>query len=296
MAIGILFVIITAILWVGLGAVISHAAQKNLNIGFIQGAGAIVLAALMIPAYFFEDMSIPTTVLIAVPLSGLGNYATFLMMNKAMQKGPNGLVWAMIQSAFIMPFLMGVLFFKVPCPVTRIIAIIMLLAAMILMGVFGQGNEEKNEGKRGHIWIVYTIIGFLLAGSTQCCANIPSYLIKEESNNLLVTLFRTGLCSGGMFLAFFMHGLINRENFSWKGCGLSTVIMTITTVLSLLCTFIGLDRLAEHDAGAIAYPMIVGISIAIFMVYTSIRLKERLSLPALLGVLLCLSGIVMIAI
>ena len=54
-------------------------------------------------------------------------------------------------------------------------------------------------------------------------------------------------------------------------------------------------RLAKCNAGAIAYPMIVGISIAIFMIYTSIRLKEKLSFPALCGVLLCLAGIVVIA-
>ena len=71
--------------------------------------------------------------------------------------------------------------------------------------------------------------------------------------------------------------------------------MTIATVLSLIFTFIGLDKLAACKAGAIAYPMIVGISIAIFMTYTAIRLKERLSIPALCAVLLCLAGIVVIA-
>ena len=294
MAVGILFLAITAIMWVILGAVISHAAQKNLNLGFIQGAGAIVLAALTIPIYFLKDMSVPPAVLIAVPLSGIGNYMTFILMNKAMQKGPNGLVWAMIQSAFALPFLMGIFVFHVPCPKTRIIGIILLLLAMILMGVFGKGTEKKEE-KRNYIWIVYTLLGFLVAGATQSCANIPSYLIKEEASGILTALFRAGLSSGGIFATFFAHGLIDRKIFQWKNCIGSTVVMTIATVLSLVFTFIGLDRLAQHNAGAIAYPMIVGISIAIFMIYTSIKLKERLSFPALCGVLLCLSGIVVIA-
>ena len=294
MLVGIIFLVLTAITWVVLGAVISNAAQRGLNLGFIQGAGAIVFALLALPLYFFAKISVPYQVLIAVSLAGVGNYTTFLLMNKAMQKGPNGLVWAMIQSAFVVPFLMGVIFFKVPCPTSRIIGLVMLVAAMVLMGVFGKNDDSKDE-KRNYIWIVYTILGFIVAGATQSCANIPSYLIKEESGGLLTAMFRAGLCSGGIFATFFVHGLVNKKIFEWKGCIGSTVVMTLATVLALFFVFIGLDRLAAHNAGSIAYPMIVGISIAIFMVYTSIRLKEKLSLPALLGVLLCLAGIVVIA-
>ena len=294
MAIGIIFLFITAIMWVILGAVISHAAQRNLNLGFIQGAGAIILAAVTLPLYFLTDMSVPKQVLIAVPLSGIGNYMTFILMNKAMQKGPNGLVWAMIQSAFVLPFLMGIIFFNVPCPKTRIIGLIMLVLAMIIMGVFGKKEESKGE-KRSYIWIVFTVLGFLVAGATQSCANLPSYLIKEEAGGILTALFRAGLSSGGIFATFFVHGLIDKKIFQWKDCINSTIVMTIATVLSLVFTFIGLDRLAKCNAGAIAYPMIVGISIAIFMIYTAIRLKEKLSFPALCGVLLCLGGIVVIA-
>lgn len=294
MAVGIIFLFITAIMWVILGAVISHAAQKNLNLGFIQGAGAIVLAAVTLPLYFLTDMSVPYQVMIAVPLSGIGNYLTFILMNKAMQKGPNGLVWAMIQSAFVMPFLMGIIFFKVPCPKTRIAGLIMLVLAMIVMGVFGKKDDNKVE-KRSYIWIVFTVLGFLVAGATQSCANLPSYLIKEEAGGILTALFRAGLSSGGIFATFFVHGLIDKKIFQWKGCINSTIVMTVATILSLVFTFIGLDRLAKCNVGAIAYPMIVGISIAIFMIYTAIRLKEKLSFPALCGVLLCLGGIVVIA-
>lgn len=295
MAIGILFLVFTAIVWVVLGAVVSYAANKNLNLGFIQGAGAIVLAVLTLPIYFLKDLSVPPIVLISVFLSGLGNYMAFILMNKAMQKGPNGLVWAMIQSAFALPFLMGILVFKVPCPATRTAGLIFLIAAMILMGVFGKNDKNGNE-KHGAVWILFSVLGFLVAGATQCCANIPSYLIKGDDSGIWTALFRAGLSSAGIFTAFFVHGLIKRETFNGKGCGKSTVIMTISIVLSLVFTFIGLDRLAKYNAGAIAYPMIVGISIAIFMIYTAIRLKEKLSFPALCGVLLCLAGIIVIAI
>lgn len=292
---GIMFLFIAATLWLVLGVVISHAAQKNLNLGFIQGAGMLVVMLLTLPIYFLTKMPVSLPVLIAVPIGGMANYTTFILMNKAMQHGPNGLIWAMVQSAFVLPFLMGICFFNVPCSATRICGIIMLLLSMFLMGFFGKGNEKK-DGKRNYLWIFYTLISFLIAGVTQCAANIPSYLIKEDSSSLLTVLFRTGLIAGGIFAAFLIHGLIDRKNYNGRGCALSSVIMTLALMLSLVFTFFGLDSLAACNAGAIAYPMVVGISIVLFLIYTAIKLREKLSFPTLCGVLLCLGGIIVIAI
>jgi len=41
----------------------------------------------------------------------------------------------------------------------------------------------------------------------------------------------------------------------------------------------------------VGYPVVMGLNITAFLIYTSFRLKERLSLSSLLSVLLCLSGI-----
>ena len=215
-----------------------------------------------------------------------------ILSNKAMQKGPNGLIWAIIQSAFAFPFLMGILFFQVPCSIVRGVGLVMLLAAMILMGLLGKGNEMN--GKRNYIWVFYAVLGFLCAGATQCCANIPSYLIQEESDGVWTILSRIGISASGTVAVIVLHGLFDRKVFNGKGCKIGTIVMTAASILSLLFTFLALDCFAAVNAGAIAYPMIVGISIAVFMVYTAIKLKERLSLPVLLSVLLCLSGIVVI--
>ena len=294
MSMGILFMTITAFWWVVLGAVISNAAQKNLNLSFIQGGSAILIMLVTLPLYFFAGIDIPLPVLIALPVSGLCNYATFIFMNKAMQTGPNGLIWAMVQSAFVMPFLMGVLFFGVPCSVTRVIGLFLILAAMVMMGLVGNSKGSAGTGKMA--WILFALTSYLLAGITQCSANLPSYILPPGNSNLLNVLFRVGLGSSGFFFGYIFHGMINRKAYGWNGCMPSTLIMAVTTIASMLFTFFGLDFLAQNNAGAIGYPIVVGVSIAVFMVYTAIKLKEKLSFSTLCSVLLCLAGIIVISI
>ena len=295
MFVGIIFVVITAIFWDVLGAVISHSAQKKLNLGFIQGAGMIVLFFLALPAYFIAENSVPLPVLLTVPLCGVANYATFLLMNKAMQRGHNGLTWAMVQSAFILPFLMGILFFHQKCSKTMVAGIFILLLSMLLMGFYGKGGSRKENGKN-YLWLLYTLGGFLAAGIGQCTANIPSYFLQENPNNLLTVFSRTGLSALGTFAAFLLHGMVNRKIYDGHNCLKSSLVMSLATLLVLFFTFFSLDILAANNAGTIAYPMLVGVSIVLFFLYNAIRLKEKLSFPALCGVVLCLTGIVVIAI
>lgn len=294
MFIGIIFLFITATLWNVLGAVISHSAQKNLNLGFIQGAGMIILFLLAIPTYFIEKNAIPLSILLTTPICGIANYVTFLLMNRAMQCGHNGLTWAMVQSAFISPFLMGILFFNQLYSITRITGIVILLLSMLIMGFYGKNSSSNNCNKK-HLWLLYTLGGFFAAGIGQCTANIPSYLLQENSATLLTAFSRTGLGALGTFIAFLIHGIVNRKIYDWHNCIKPTLIMSFTTMLVLFFTFFALDILAANNAGSIAYPIIVGISITLFFIYNAIKLKEKLSIPALCGVIVCLIGIIVIA-
>ena len=246
-------------------------------------------------AHFIAKNAIPLPVLLTVPLCGISNYATFLLMNKAMQHGHNGLTWAMVQSAFISPFLMGILFFDQQCSATMIAGIVILLLSMLIMGFYGKSSCQEESGK-SHVWILYTIGGFLAAGIGQCTANIPSYFLQGTPDDLLTVFSRTGLSALGTFAAFLIHGIFNRKIYDGHNCLKSSLIMSLATLLVLFFTFFSLDILAANNAGTIAYPMIVGISIVLFFIYNAIRLREKLSIPALCGVMRCLAGIVVIAI
>lgn len=296
MGTGILFLVITGIMWVGVGGVISSAAKKQLNLALIQGGGALLIVLAGVPVMIWGSNSIHPLPLIALPVAGILNYIVFYFMEKAMAKGPNGLIWAMVQSAFLMPFLMGVIFFDVPCPAIRWIAVATLLISMLLMGLFGKSSEGGNtSGKKSFTWLLWTAAAYLTAGSCQCCFNLSSYFVKDVSTDIPGLLFRSALnASGGVFI-FLMLASFDRKKFEYKGCIPGIFTFGICNLIAIISLFIGLDKVAAAGAGAIGYPIAMGTTISAFLVYTAFRLKERLSLPALAGVLLCLAGIVMIS-
>ncbi len=298
---GILFQITAGIVWIGAGAVISHAAKKGLSLDFIQGMSALIIMVLTLPVFFFSNIKFHALSLGALVLSGVVNYICFITAQKAMAKGPSGLTWAMMQSSFVMPFLMGICFFNVPCSPVRLTGLGVLLLSMFMMGKWGvtaqEGEEsEKKEHSRKSVWLFFTLLAFLVAGSSQCLCNLSSYFIKESSAaGLDAIYFRAGVNSTGPFLVFLLSPLWNKNSLRGKGTLGCIIMLTICTLITVGFLFAGLDTLAACGAGAIAYPVSLGSSIAGFLVYTAIRLKERLSLPALGGVILCFAGIVLLA-
>lgn len=294
MGIGVLCLGATAVLWVAVGAVVSSSAKKGLNLAFIQGMTGVLLILPAIPAFFLGDISISKAALIALPAAGVLNYAVFFLMQKAMAAGPSGLTWAMVQSSFVMPFLMGTIFFREPCSLFRGIGIAVLISSMFLMGLSGKKGDSGQGEKR--VWLLFTFGSYLTAGLCQCCCTLPSYFVTEQSAGIANMLCRVGVNFTGAVLAFLFQGLCNHKDFSGKGCWQGTAVFAASTLAATCCLFVGLDRMTAAGAGAVGYPVVMGLNITAFLIYTSFRLKERLSLASLLSVLLCLSGIVLLTI
>ena len=297
MLFGILCLVFTGLVWLGPGAVISNSAKKGLSLDFILGMTAVLTMAIALPVYFFGNSSVHPVAWIALPASGILNYLCFVIARAAMKKGPSGLTWAIMQSAFIMPFLMGVLFFDVPCSLWRWIGLGAMVVSMFLMGCGGPAGkaEDKSKYSRKSVWLFYAFLALFAAGASQCTFNLPSYFVAEQGGGIDNMIFRAGINSVGAFLIFFCAPLWNKECFNSRGTLVSILLLTLTSLCGILTLFTGLDTLVSHGAGAIGYPVALGSNIAAFLIYTSIRLKERLSPSAVAGVSCCMVGIVLLA-
>ena len=290
MFIGILFLVLTSILWVVQGVVVSVAAEKKLNLSAIQTVMAFIIMCLTLPLFFVAG-KVNIIIVIALIVGGICNCGANLLMNLAMKNGPHGMTWAISQSAFVIPFIMGIFVFKVPCSPIRAAGIILLLISMAVMGIYGK-KDEGGQGTGKFNWIIFCVLAYIVIGMSQCGGSLPSYFIADSVSSISNVLFRVGLLCTGIFIGGLLNWMfVDHIPVCRNGFAKQTFLLTASTITSSLLTFKAFDIITGYDAGAIGYPVITGLSIAFFFVYTAVKLKEKLSIPAIIGVLLCLTGI-----
>ena len=291
---GIFLLVLTGLSWVGTGAVISNAAKKSINIGSIQFFSAqimtLVSGALLVCGFW--PGAAPDRALFitggAVMLSGFINYIILLSMGKAMRLGPNGIVWAIIQSAFIFPFMMGIFCFGVEITASRITGLLLIVASV---ACYGLGKNSPEKGKSYGNWYVPAFIGFICAGVNQSLNNLPSYLNDTESIN---SVFRAGASQIGTILAclaFNLPQLLKLRGQSLKPVlGSAAILAGINIICSFLFLYKGLDIFASLKIGATAYPIIVSSCITGFFIFSTFLLKEKSSPLQKIGFVIGISG------
>lgn len=225
------------------------------------------------------------------------NFLMLQVMSYAMQRGPNGIIWSIIQSALIFPFLTGVIFFNSAFTLWRGVGLVVVVSSILLLGS-GRDNRQKSGG-----WKLPTMAAFLMAGIVLSMNTIPSYypeLQKLDSIGRVLCSVSGGLLAGGMYnfsryrscsaaqwLGFLKNPLIWKYVLMLKSFGL---------IASYLLLYPGLDAMAKAGAGCISYPLIVGSCIVGFNLYSLVRLREKSSLVQIAGIASCMAGLLLLMI
>ncbi len=303
MVTGILFAVLTGVSWIWIGVVISHAARNKLNIPYIQlfqaligiSVSALLLCLLSNP----PEISARTKWITAVSMFGNGflNYFMFLAMGAAMKRGPNGVIWSVVQAGLIFPFLMGIVFFQVAPTPSRITGILLIVISVLL---FGLGKEQKEEQHpRRKTWFLFAIGAMLLCGINQCCGNLPSYLANGER---IGSVYRAFFSQTGVLAAWTLgavaSGTLLPPRFG-KGEFRKIILFALSLnavglAASYLLFYNALDFLAKADSGSLGYPLVVSSCIVGFFLYSTIFLREKTGILQKTGFLLGVAGILII--
>ena len=147
----VLLLFASGLSWVSVGAAVGFVERCGYDLVLYQILLCAVCVALGLagwlaaPGAFFPEGGAPALtwalVIVALLLCGVFNYLMNVMMGKAMKRGPNAVVWAIIQSGLVYPFLMGSLVFGVPMGPRRLCGI-----ALIVASVFLYAAREKPGG------------------------------------------------------------------------------------------------------------------------------------------------------
>ena len=298
MLFGICALITSGLSWTMVGAVMGAAPKKNVPAAAVQLWGSLMAMLVSISVCLIMlgangVLKNANYFLFAYLASGFLNCIGMTLMSDAMQKGPNGIVWTIIQSAMIYPFAVGIIFFNVEGSLLRYCGMAVIMAALLLFG-FAKDNSAGSGN-----WKLPAFCGWLVIGLQQNMHILPSYF---ENGRALITPLRalatvTGAIIGALLLmCFFPRQRVPvKESFSNKYFwifvfGLQSMILLVTYLLQ----FPGIDAMAKHGLGSAAYPIMVSSCLIGFFFYSAFFLHEKIRLIHYLALLCCFIGIVMI--
>ena len=299
---GLIALAVTGLSWSITGIVMSSAPRKGVDSSLVLLFGAFVAMSFMAIWIAIEQPSL--TVEMILPLAvyiigGIFNFALLQLMSIAMQKGPNGVIWGIVQSGIIWPFMTGIIFFGVVLTPTRGCGMVLLLIALTLFGKAKPQGAAANT--HDHKWLLLAFIAFVCCGIQQTLSNMPSYF---ESVRSISPLYRSMAARGGLVLGVLFYNLYRRifQGFRLHISQLArpalwgyVVMMQGFSLFSGYFLFYpGQDALAKAGIGSASYPLLVSACLIGFFLYSTLVLREKNRPIQYVAFFCCLSGIIMI--
>ena len=211
-------------------------------------------------------------------LSGLSTGASWLCYFKALQLGDVNKVAPIDKSSTVLTILLAFIFFGEPLSVPQVFGIIGIGVGTLLMITKEQVKKTKPQSKS---WLLFAFLSAVFASLTSIFGKIG--VENVESN--LGTAIRTIVVLVMAWLMVFITG----EQKDIKNIVRKDLIFLclsgITTGLSWLCYY----RALQDGPASVVVP-VDKLSILVTILFSGLVLKEKLSLKAVVGLVLILAG------
>ena len=223
-------------------------------------------------------------------LGGAGCFFQGVAMSRAMQCGPNGIIWAIIQSAMIFPFIFGVTFYDVKLNILRIVGIVLMISALIMFA-FAKDNSKKSSGS----WQLWTFCALLVVGIEQVVTSVPFYYQETKGISSMFNIFSMmfGYFVSSITVMLFktayfteLKNVVRQKSF-WI---YSIALLPLSALIAIILQLPGMRAMADNNLGAMSFPILVGSCIAAFTLYSAIILKEKFKIIDLIALLSCIAG------
>lgn len=299
---GLFGVILTGMSWSVIGTIMSDAPKHGVRAEIYQGVSALFgivvgiigticaggcgeIPVLALYLYFFVDV-----------LANILNFTALLLMSTAMQTGPNGAIWGIIQSAVIAPFAMGIVFFHVAATPLRFGGIIALVAGLLFFALSQNSKTDKGNSS----WRIYTLIAFVATCLQQCLSTLPTYFAVF---NNVPAFFRCIGCSTGVLAGFALcivfwksreHDYLLtvmktlRLKYLWKYVFIGQIA---TLPVSYLLFYPSMRIMSQNNMGSLSYPLTICACILSFSIVAFWHIKEKMTVPQIMALICCTLGI-----
>ncbi|MBQ9771371.1 MAG: hypothetical protein IJW23_06055 [Lentisphaeria bacterium] len=300
-AFGIIAMVIVGSSWCLVGLVMGDAPKKGIDSSLVQLWGAVVatVASVIImfatADYSTASWQVTFYVSLILAISAALNFTMLELMSRAMQCGPNGVIWSIIQSAMVFPFIVGMIFFDVEFTWLRGAGIFLLLAALVLFAI------TKDNSSSGGKWKMLAIAGLIITAIQQNLSVLPSYYPEADKVPSIVRVIATEL---GFMISAIVWNLIrmNREHWEKIKSNLKNGMLWKYTIalqffnlfFSYTLHYPGMNVMADKGMGGMCYPMMVGSCIVSFTLSSIWLLKEKVKPVQLAALIVCIGGLILI--
>ena len=288
MVLGVLFSVITGLLWTLIGILFSRQSDKPESLYSFLFVTSVVGLPFVWIAQMPDQAPIAEIGKVALGIipAGLAGMVGFVLLSRAMQTGPHGIAWSISQAAMVFPFLCGWLVFGEDVSWLRLAGMIALAASLPMIGF---GKPQVGVVDRKKIFPVFCGAALLLIGLQQVLTLTPNEMgVSEAALTWRVPLLT--IC----WLTWAIPMLLKKQKIN-RPVLLDGIWYGITNIAGQSCFYVSVDYLSEAQASGIVYPLASGCCIAFFALYCFVVRREKSAPLELGGLALLLCGIGLLA-
>ena len=257
---------------------------------FVTDSVSFIRGTLELPDLFY---------ILFMTAAGFINMSGSLILQRSMLYGKSSSVWAIGQSALMIPFISITLIYSESWTFWKISGTLAVLCGMFFLSRRGGKDDAPSvvstdaaKVKEGILprGILLALYAFLVLGIAQSMTAATSHFSYIDKGSI-----RQALMVAGSFCALLAGKIFLRDRgFSMNRKALMLIIfMAVENSMAFYLQFKALDELKSCGMSGLFYPVAVGTCIGCYSLWSYIFLREKWSIFTLGGTLSILTGIVL---
>ncbi len=300
MYLGLFLALCTGLSWASISAIMSNVAKYRIPTFLFYTMGATFTAAVswifMVNWQMAVNLS-ASKILVAVPcflLPGAVNVLSQTVMVHTLKTGHNGISIAIRNCGGTVPFLVGYFFLGNKVTVLNFVGMVMIFTGLTLIATGCKNNNDKTY-KFSSAWLIAATASMLLSGTFQTLNTLITGKFPYIIECGMATPLIMSSCSAGYAIAYICsEKQTPASGISGDVCKYA-LLWGIMALLSYFFMFKTLDVMGKHNVSALVFPLVMGVNVSMFFVYSKIRLREPYSMRNVISLLLCICGVIMLA-
>ena len=227
-------------------------------------------------------------------LAGFVNVASQAMMVLTLKLGHNGISIAARNCAAVIPFLVGVFVWHNKVGIDRFIGLAMVLTGMAFIVLSRTGSGKTSRDGISVKWLLAVAASFSFSGTFQLLNSLTARLTPETlETGLRIPLLLTS-CAVGNCIAFAVsRKRQEKTSMPWYILPGMAAAWSMLAIFSYFFMFRALDCMNKIGGTALVFPIVIGVNITAFSLYSRFRLRERYTPLTLCSLLLCVSSLLL---